>query len=326
MKTAKPIALLLLAALLVFSLSGCFGASYGPPALVNTVSITLGETRDINIEYVAENVTVTVSDTSEELVVKEYINRNETRFFARVETHGGELTVRHGQRDGINGLRSYIEVTLPKSYAGDFSVEVASGNLVFTGKQNTLKDLDLTTMSGSVEAADFSAADVDLESMSGRIELSNIKATDVSATTASGSVDAKNVETVEISLESMSGRVTAENCIGKFDMESMSGSVKAINCAGGGNFNSTSGGVEVDLSSFDYDIDAESTSGSVALTLPRGSSFRFHAESMSGQITASFGSEMDIVSRGEFSGQVGSNPTLSVSAETTSGRVTASWR
>jgi len=70
------------------------------------------------------------------------------------------------------------------------------------------------------------------------------------------------------------------------------------------------------------DFDGEATTGSIHLTLPKDSSFHLDAHVTTGRITNDFPAIFTVNTGKILKGEVGSNPTNTVRAKTTTGSIT----
>lgn len=253
----------------------------GAMELVNTVTLPLENIKNIEVSYISEAIQLFVAP-GEDLIVKEYMNRSEEELFANVNISGGSILVRNGRRQGYFGLRSRIEVYLPKAFEGSLS---------------------LTTVSGGVRSAE----EWTLASFTAR--------------TVSGEVDVNSVSAATIRLSSTSGAVKANYLAGNLDLHSVSGSVRVETAVGSGSFKTTSGGVRINFTELHGDVDASSVSGGVRLGLPQGASFEFDGRSVSGGIHTAFDDMLTFQRRNKAHGFVGSAPFYHVRAASTSGGI-----
>jgi hypothetical protein len=87
--------------------------------LVNTKEIILGQITTIDISYHDGNVSLFMGD-SDVLVIKEFMNKNNSNYYARITDSINEIKIESGNRPiGINFsvFKAGLEVYLPKSYA-----------------------------------------------------------------------------------------------------------------------------------------------------------------------------------------------------------------
>jgi lia operon protein LiaG len=262
---------------------GLFGSGepLGPVELVNTVTFSLENVQSVEVNYISEGLTL-LEAPGDQLIVKEYMNRNEEDLFASVNISGGSILIRNGRRQGCFGLRSRIEVLLPKSFQGSLTLGTISGGIKVPGEWR-LAALVARTVSGEVE------------------------------------VDA--VRAAAIRLATTSGSVRAEKLSGGLDLHAISGSIRVNAAEGGGSFKTISGGVRVQFTDLSGSVDASSVSGGVRLGLPVNASFEFEGRSVSGGIHTDFDDKLTYQRRNKANGFVGEAPYHHVRAVTTSGGV-----
>lgn len=264
--------------------SGLF--STGDPTaasqLVNTQTIALDNISVVDIGYLSESITVLPSEDGQ-LIIKEYMNRNEPELYARIEMHGCRLSVRNGRRQGVFGLRSYIEVYLPASFNGSLELSTVSGN-ISTDATWQLASLQARTVSGGINIAGAECAGL-------------------------------------LRLSSTSGSVTLGSGSGTIEMHSISGSIKAESITGSGSFKTTSGGVRVDFTKLSGNVEASTVSGGVRLTLPQDAAFELDGRSVSGGIYTAFDSQLTYERRNKVHGFVGRAPFYHLRVASTSGSV-----
>lgn len=263
--------------------NGLFGSDtpLGPVELVNTVSLSLDNIQNVEVSYIAEELAL-LPAPGDQMIVKEYMNRNDEKLFASVNISGGSILVRNGTRQGFFGLRSCIEIYLPASFEGS---------------------LTLGTVSGSIRIPD------------------EWKLASLIARTISGDVAVNTVSAATVRLSTTSGSIRAESLSGNLDLHAISGSIRVNAAQGGGSFKTTSGGVRVNFTELHSSVDASSVSGGVRLGLPADAAFEFEGRSVSGSIHTGFDDKLTYQRRNKANGFVGQAPYHHVRAVTTSGGV-----
>jgi lia operon protein LiaG len=183
--------------------------------------------------------------------------------------------------------KSDITVYVPKDYDRDMSIELGSGEVVFTGgsTSNPMK-LDTLTVkmgSGDMELAHFKTNAFDHKGSSGDLNIDNL-------TTKNGKVDLS------------SGDVEISNYEGP-----LSGDV-------------SSGDITVMMKSLTGDIDFDVSSGEVNLDLPDDASFTLDGRASSGEVSSNFPLKDKKDEDGNLSGTAG-NGKYKVKASVSSGSV-----
>lgn len=257
------------------------GAPLGGVQLVNTCELSLEGIRSIEISYMAESIQLFHAEGTQ-LMIKEYMNREEPALFANVNISGGSILVRNGRRQGYFGLRSRVEVFLPASWQGS---------------------LALATVSGSIKSPDvWEMAAFSARTISGEVEMNAIKA-------------------ATVRLSSTSGKVKAEKADGNLEMRSISGAIRLGEGAGGGVFKTTSGSVRINFNQLRGNIEASSVSGGVRIGVPQDASFEFEGHSVSGGIHTGFDDRLVFQRRKKAHGFVGGAPFYHIKASSTSGSI-----
>ena len=263
--------------------SGLFGGPYSKDLhLVNSYTLPLDNIQSIDVAYLTESISFSHSESGL-MVVNEYMNRDDSALYADVSLRNGQVTVHHGKRQGVFGLRSRIEILLPATWGGS---------------------LKLTTVSGGISSPDSWT-------------LSSLV-----AKTTSGAVEVHAVEAGMIQLSSISGSVRLGCGRGVMELRSISGSVKVEEAYGqGGTFKSTSGSVRARFTELTGHVDASTISGGVRLDLPPNISFELDAKSTSGSIHTAFDQYLTYQKRNKAHGFVGDPPFLHIRASSTSGGI-----
>jgi hypothetical protein len=178
--------------------------------LVNIQEIELENIDSIDIVYSWENISV-FKTNSNNLVLKEYMSINKSKYYAHISNFGGKVLIEKGARPfgigtGIlfNVFNARMEVYLPASYTKNIKVKASSGNVI------------LDKINGTVSA----------ETSSGRIELNRVTGS-ISAKAASGAIKCAVAENAgNVSLATSSGKVTLgvpRNLVFKFSSKTSSG-------------------------------------------------------------------------------------------------------
>lgn len=223
-------------------LSACSPA-FANVTLVNTKAIELGAINDIKIDYNSDNITF-FKGTDGKIVVKEYMSKNNKRYYAKVTQHGHSLLIHSGERPAATFI-SYVEVYLPQIYAGSFSVKSKSGSLESQVRY---------------------------------------KFTDFVAESLSGSVVLKDLEAKHVSVKTESGNITCAAVAGKITAASSSGNVIFTKIKGRGSFSSDSGNIELDFGKITGNITASSENGTIDFAAAHGASFKLSASTENGNI------------------------------------------
>jgi DUF4097 and DUF4098 domain-containing protein YvlB len=239
-------------------------------SLVNEQEIDLSRITSISIRYYSDNLVVsTHSDNNiagDNIVIREYMNRNDSRYFAKISRRETGLLVESGERPVtfVKPLLTRIEISIPESD----------------------RAISIKTTSGKISIDSITAAKIDVESSSGKIEVGRVAGSITAKTTSGGfSLDSADGDT---SVSTSSGSVVLGNVNGNVFAKTASGRIEAKMANGNANISSTSASVFCTVLENAGDISINTTSGSVNLSLPRTFVFNFSANTSSGSLRTPF--------------------------------------
>jgi hypothetical protein len=118
---------------------------------VNTQEISLDSITEIAISFNEENVSV-LQGTTGKLIIKEYRNSDNKKFFAKIADSSNKLSIKRGFWLSWRLFRivhSRIEIYIPATYENAVGIRTTNGNIAYTLAENT-EDISLTTTSGSI--------------------------------------------------------------------------------------------------------------------------------------------------------------------------------
>lgn len=290
-----------------------WGLSVGKKAeLQNTIEIPLEKAELLDVQYSSENIYVYPTE-GEKIVVKEYLRSDKEKDHAEVIYTKGNKAVITGRNKhyfyifslGIGNQEEHIDIYVP---------------------EQGMKELQLATSSGNIIADDFEeyvCDNLSLEVSSGNISWNRVRSGEVSMTASSGNVRAEAVQG-NLEASTSSGNIYVERLTGKAQVSVSSGNISVDELEGCGDLHATSGNVRVRMTQVTGDIDMKASSGNVSLELPADVSFRFAADTSSGDIRTDFDDALSYNKKGNSaSGDVGGNPQYKVSMRATSGSVKA---
>lgn len=332
MKTKKILYIIIL---LIVS-TGTYGFAF-EKSLVNTQTFDGAGIHSVSISYVAADITILESE-KDEIVLKEYMNRNDSQYFARITNTKGILNIEAGKRPLLSMLSVSVEIYLPKTYYDKLSVSSVSGK-INAKKDLIASNLNISSTSGGIILQAANAKSINIKNTSGRIEAENITGSS-SIQSSSGHISIKSVEGLQeditntsgviqiekitaetIKLKNTSGKIIVNNASGTLTAKSTSGLIKISNAEGSANLTSVSGSVRAVYYNVTGDIVSKTTSGKVSLTIPDDTSFHFDASTASGNIQTAFHDKGANKSNKAVSHQVGSSPDISIEVNTVSGGI-----
>lgn len=293
-----------------------------------------------------EDIRVTLVQ-GDSVTVRQYGDSQHDKPFT-VTRNGGQLGVRTQTRDtfsffSIRFQSSYLEISLPASYAKDIKLDTSSGNISVGGKARWAS-VELSSTSGEIELPEgFDAAATHIVSTSGDLTIGPGTVSDLNMRTTSGEIHSDSLLaergiTVsstsgslklgelqagsDVLLSSTSGEVMAHALICRqYDIKTTSGDISVNMTTGQGRLHSTSGAITARGISPTGDISINTISGDVRLDILSGQSFSFRLNSVSGDIRSNQPLTYADRGRNSASGSVGNNPAGTISVDTMAGEI-----
>ncbi len=302
MKT-KNFICILLTVFFLFALSGCSHSQN--PEVANEISFSLEKISDVTISYDEEPITF-YSTEGNELIIKEYMTKNRSSYYARVTQTDSSIHISEGGKPFFkSGFSRSIEVFLPTSYMEALTVTATDGNIDLTEVELQLSKLRIDSTAGTVDLESATASNIHLSTTSGTLHL--------------GSLEAENIW-----IDTTSGNVTCDELTGKVEYISTSGNADIKSAFGYGSYKANNfGDLHVNYVEVDGDLYFFNKNENINLTLPEDLSFEFEAKTKNGSVSTTF-SECITVDGCTTSGIVGENPTVSVKVETKNGNIEVS--
>jgi len=300
MNLKKLITLCMAIILCLSALSGCSNSK--TPQIANELRFSLDTVSKLTISYDEETITFFESD-NEYLVIKEYMTKNKSSYYAKVTELNNSIHISEGDKPLFkDGFSRYIEVYLPAAYRENLSVTTTNGIIDFSNI-----DLDLSSLR--------------VDSTSGAIILDSAIVSDIHLSSTSGIMDLGNIQVGQIRLETTSGNVTCAELNGYVTYTSTSGDVDIKSAIGSGSYTANnSGKLNVVYTEVDGDLSFFNKNDNIILTLPADLEFVFEATTKNGLISTDF--PQDVTTNGRStSGIVGDNPTVTIKAETNNGDI-----
>ena len=148
----------------------------------------------------------------------------------------------------------------------------------------TLRDVEIDTVSASIDLSGVYGTETDLETVSGAINCTDVAVEKLGLSSTSGSIVCENAKAQKLDLENVSGSTRAEGEFVEIDAENVSGSTR-LGCA-----------------TVPVKINVDGVSGSIVVALPETASFTARLDSVSGSFTCDFngklGSDMVVIGDG----------------------------
>ncbi|MDR2423115.1 MAG: DUF4097 domain-containing protein [Prevotellaceae bacterium] len=269
---------------------------------VNTLEISMDNIKEIDISFHEEKVSV-LQGTGSKLVVKEYRNKNDSNFFARIEHSGGKLSIKRGGWLSwriFYLVRSRIEIYVPATYKNTVSMETTSGKIDLADNHSVYQ-INIKTVSGKVFVNQLITETANISATSGDIHIENLTSNNATVKTTSGDIAVnqttgnmlakctsgdiycKNASRI-FSVSTTSGKIVFDSIAGEISARSTSGRIK-FNCVNGGlTAHSTSGSIRCTFDKNIENITLATTSGSIMLDLPKDR-YNFLVTTTSGKIS-----------------------------------------
>ena len=288
-----------------------FGGFNTNSTLQNVTELEASDIQQIDVDFSSTGVDVIfVSSNSDKIVINEYYNVEvDKENYASITTQSGHLKIKQQLvknkifNIGINRNSGYVEIYVPSDV------------------YSNLQQLKVSTTSGKVQGGFIEAYNVDIATVSGKIELSHLTGSDSKIDSVSGKIVIGNM-IGDLRANTVSGKQTIDSMDGNLECDSVSGKIGVGKATGDVNVNTVSGKIEIDVKVLNGDMDINTTSGAVYIDLPKDSSFRFDADSMSGHISTYFDNQLSFSkSKHKANGTVGEAPNCKIDIETTSGKI-----
>jgi len=280
--------------------------------LVNTQEMKLDNIINVKILFSSERVSVYMG-TTDTLIIKEYMNENNEKYFAKINNTGNTITIENGDRPFrpiFNFFNRRLEVYLPVSYKNTMSIKTSSGN---------------------IETSNIFGSDIIIESSSGNISADSITSNKINLNTSSGRIDVGNAGG-NITVESSSGRIEINQANGMLTLKTTSGNIELGMVTGSVNARTSSGRIYCTVNESAGDITLNTSSGAVRLYLPQSLSFSFSSRTSSGRLTTPFSDRLSnpVNDRNLTQGIIGNNNDSinipKVDIRTSSGSISIEWR
>ena len=179
-----------------------------------------------------------------------------------------------------------LDVYIPRQYAGKLEIKSTSGKV--TIDELAVDRFEYTNVSGNLNVNHIATKKASLNTTSGMVKL-NGQFESFSFNTVSGEISSDDFRSLDTKLGTVSGGVK------------LSGQPGNINA------NSISGKLQLKYDTFENDIESDSVSGDVIITLPGNSSFKVDYSTASGNVDSDFPITVSGIKKGNnLKGTVGS--------------------
>ena len=216
--------------------------------LVNTVTVPANGIEEINLFYLDECVILRHS-TNDNIVLREYLNRDEKNLYAVVKQAENQINIQHGIRSVVP-VCGFLELLIPSDMA---------------------KTCNIKTINGSIYSEDVWS----LNAFSGD--------------TAGGDILMKSLSADTVELSAGIGAIALGRIAGKMNLQAGCGSIRIEQALGCGKIQTKSGIVETHFIAVNGPVNIESEAGNINLYLPPDYVFEVRAKTDLGIINYGYG-------------------------------------
>ena len=301
--TMISIPLMIILIMILFLMSACGKGE--AVEMVNEMSFSLEDISDLVISYDDENVSFFINE-NENLVIKEYMNKEKESYHAKVTQKNKSIQIREGGKPLLKGgFKRYVEVYLPVSYSSNIKVTTTDGNIDMSSLELSMGVICINTTCGTLKIKRAAADEIFLSSTSGNLELEELIGE-------------------QIKIETTQGNVICEKMDGNVSYTSTSGNAEFLSVSGSGDYKANnSGTLSVIYEEVTGDLTFFNKNDKVQIQLPEDLEFEFEAITKNGKIDTNFSGDIS-VNEGLVNGIIGKNPTVSVKVETKNGNIEVS--
>jgi len=237
---------------------------------VGTYSVPTDEIDSIGIEWVAGSVDVKPYD-GDVIKITEYAQRElRDGEQLRMETSGGKLKIAFCENKTLKRFPpKNLEALVPRQLS------------------ESLKELAVESVSGSIDIETIGAESLKTTAVSGSVKLYNIAGRNLDAETTSGSLTISHANAETMKIGSVSGSINASEIEAKtLRSGTTSGSMDLQGTFGAATLGSVSGGITLKCATVPATLKAETTSGSITIAVPNGDPISVSHTSISGKLTS----------------------------------------
>lgn len=228
-----------------------------------TVSVAAADVDSIDIEWIAGSVQVLVG-TGDEITFYETSRRTLTdaQKMRYTITSGGELKIQYCEnaenvwnwfdKDRYNIPSKALVMTVPASLLG------------------SLNELQIDSVSASIDVDGVYGDKVKLDSVSGAIDCAKVTCDELKLSSTSGRLVCERCTVQELSLNNVSGNIRAGGAFKSVSADTVSGEVRIVSTI------------------VPNEIEGDSVSGNMTILLPEDAGFTAKLDSVSGELTCEF--------------------------------------
>ncbi len=297
---------------------------WGDIRTVQEESFSLDAIDELEFDFSSMDISVILTQ-EEELQVKLLANRelrSDERFIS--SSDNGRVLVRSQPRVDffslwtLNGFKK-LEVYLPEKYSEALKLTTASGNITLPDGL-TLKTMKMHLSSGDLRGGNIQTEDLSLGVSSGNIRLSHLKSGRYTMEITSGDTTLEALEGTG-SIGSSSGNIRIGSLTGGGqNISTTSGNITLEQFTGHGEISTQSGDVRIGSALPQGDLNLRVTSGRISVELAKEAAVNLELGVTSGNINSTL-PLFFIQDNKRASGEIGENPSATLSIRTTSGDI-----
>lgn len=300
--------------------------------LVNTQTFAVTDLANVAIDYRDAAVKLGAA-SGENIVVNEYMSRDNDRFHLRATRVGDTLTIRQGERARLWPVHIRVEILLPAVLTGHVTVEAGNGSLELSDFRSSIflaahatngrvrvfhagvDRLDLTATNGAIKIDDLTSTTYRIQADNGAVAVRQAK--------GKGTIDSingairVNDHAGELYVNSRNGAIKVDGITGQLTGVARNGSVRVKRLAGDGDIRAKNGRVSAEVTG---NIKVQSN-GSVSLEIPAGQDYNFDLRNEEGTVRPPLAARFTLDDRHHKIGTVGENPAKMVSVDSQNGTV-----
>jgi DUF4097 and DUF4098 domain-containing protein YvlB len=315
------------------------------PRLVHTETLDMGGIGELILSYGQDEVILRESESGD-LVIKEYMSRDNPRYYARISRSQGTAQLKRGKRPWLRwNWEARAEIYLPQSFRGNLRIANSSGNLSGDAELLGYQTVDISVGSGTVFLNRISGETVSVHVSSGELDIKHIAGNSfVSVSSGRLRIDGISGEEHRVKVSSgrlrigalegqgvvgiSSGNIAIDRVQGRIDADISSGTLDLADFSGEGAFEISSGNLRMDINELRGDLRFKVSSGNIDVVIPAALSFNLDAVTSSGNVWVKEAGEQVLKVSGNSTvlRPLGPSPERTVFVRTSSGNLTIERR
>lgn len=261
-----------------------FGFGSGKEYTIDkTETVDIMSKSKVTISGVSSDITITQSqgDKLSAHLYGDYKSRNgEIKLEILNNGNTSKINIKY-PRSGVTYSNLTLDITIPKGYNNDLTVNSVSSDILF-------------------ECEDMIFEDVNTNNVSGTTDINTLRAQSLDIDTVSGGVKGELLE-------------------GSLDVNGVSSSVNVTGLSDKVKIDTVSGRVILQFNELTEEVKVDTTSGRIEFTIPEDSEFYVHFDSVSGNFKCDMPVNIVRQKGGDFEGYVGSESSTNIDVDSVSG-------